>query len=57
MGAIGAVEEHPFLHFEVCPLSAIEFAIARGLPASRPAHKGSKACQGLSRGGDFFGVT
>jgi len=27
----GAVEEHPFLHFEVCYYQAIEFAIARGL--------------------------
>jgi predicted N-acyltransferase len=27
----GAVEEHPFLHFEVCYYQAIEFAIARKL--------------------------
>jgi predicted N-acyltransferase len=27
----GAVEEHPFLHFEVCYYQAIDFAIARGL--------------------------
>lgn len=27
----GAVEHHPFLHFEVCYYQAIEFAIARGL--------------------------
>ena len=27
----GAVEEHPFLHFEVCYYQAIEFAILRGL--------------------------
>ncbi|QIB32326.1 GNAT family N-acetyltransferase [Ancylobacter pratisalsi] len=27
----GAVEQHPFLHFEVCYHQAIEFAIARGL--------------------------
>jgi predicted N-acyltransferase len=27
----GAIEEHPFLHFEVCYYQAIEFAIARGL--------------------------
>ncbi|MCS0505253.1 GNAT family N-acetyltransferase [Ancylobacter mangrovi] len=27
----GAVEHHPFLHFEVCYHQAIEFAIARGL--------------------------
>lgn len=27
----GAIEEHPFLHFEVCYHQAIDFAIARGL--------------------------
>ena len=27
----GALEEHPFLHFEVCYYQAIEFAIERGL--------------------------
>ena len=27
----GCVEEHPFLHFEVCYYQAIEFAIGRGL--------------------------
>lgn len=27
----GAIEEHPFLHFEVCYYQAIEFAISRGL--------------------------
>jgi predicted N-acyltransferase len=27
----GTVEDHPFLHFEVCYYQAIEFAIARGL--------------------------
>jgi uncharacterized protein len=27
----GAIEEHPFLHFEVCYYRAIDFAIARGL--------------------------
>ncbi|MBB4042157.1 hypothetical protein GGR34_003842 [Microvirga flocculans] len=27
----GCIEEHPFLHFEVCYYQAIEFAIARGL--------------------------
>lgn len=27
----GAIEEHPFLHFEVCYYQAIEFAIQRGL--------------------------
>ncbi len=27
----GAIEEHPFLHFELCYYQAIDFAIARGL--------------------------
>ena len=27
----GAIEEHPFLHFEICYYQAIQFAIARGL--------------------------
>ncbi len=27
----GAIEEHPFLHFEICYYQAIEFAITRGL--------------------------
>jgi predicted N-acyltransferase len=27
----GALEQHPFLHFEVCYYQAIEFAIERGL--------------------------
>jgi uncharacterized protein len=27
----GAIEDHPFLHFEACYYQAIEFAIARGL--------------------------
>lgn len=27
----GCVEDHPFLHFEICYYQAIEFAIARGL--------------------------
>ncbi len=27
----GSIEEHPFLHFEVCYYQAIEFAIAHGL--------------------------
>jgi predicted N-acyltransferase len=27
----GAVEHHPFLHFEVCYYQAIDFAIQRGL--------------------------
>jgi predicted N-acyltransferase len=27
----GAIEHHPFLHFEVCYYQAIDFAIGRGL--------------------------
>jgi predicted N-acyltransferase len=27
----GAIEDHPFLHFEICYYQAIEFAISRGL--------------------------
>ena len=37
----GAVEHHPFLHFEVCYYQAIDFAIKRGLKRSRPARKAS----------------
>ena len=35
----GGVEDHPFLHFEVCYYQAIDFAIAHGSRASRPARK------------------
>ena len=37
----GAIEHHPFLHFEVCYYQAIEFAIARKLAVSRPARRAS----------------
>ena len=37
----GAIEEHPFLHFEVCYYQAIEFAIARGLARVEAARKAS----------------
>ena len=37
----GCIEEHPFLHFEVCYHQAIDFAIERGLGASRPARRAS----------------
>jgi len=43
----GAIEEHPFLHFEVCYYQAIEFAIARGL--SR-AEAGAQGEHKLARG-------
>jgi uncharacterized protein len=39
----GAIEEHPFLHFELCYYQAIDFAIARGLSrieaGAQGAHK------------------
>ena len=40
--AIGArVEDHPFLHFELCYYQAIDCAIAHGSRASKPARRGS----------------
>ena len=49
----GAIEDHPFLHFEVCYYQAIEFAIARGLAAAskraRRANTSSRAAMGPSR--------
>ncbi len=48
----GCVEDHPFLHFEVCYYQAIDFAIARGLKrveaGAQGDHKlarGYEACQ------------
>ncbi|MEM9223717.1 MAG: GNAT family N-acetyltransferase [Pseudomonadota bacterium] len=48
----GCVEDHPFLHFEVCYYQAIDFAIARGLgrveAGAQGQHKlarGYEACQ------------
>jgi predicted N-acyltransferase len=43
----GAVEHHPFLHFEVCYYQAIEFAIARGL---RRVEAGAQGEHKLARG-------
>jgi predicted N-acyltransferase len=43
----GAIEEHPFLHFEVCYHQAIEFAIAHGL--SR-VEAGAQGAHKLARG-------
>ena len=37
----GAIEHHPFLHFELCYYQAIDYAIAHKLPASRPAPRAS----------------
>ena len=36
----GGIEEHPFLHFEVCYYQAIDFAIAHGLAAGRGRRAG-----------------
>jgi predicted N-acyltransferase len=43
----GAVEHHPFLHFEVCYYQAIEFAIERGL---RRVEAGAQGEHKLARG-------
>ena len=43
----GAVEEHPFLHFEVCYYQAIEFAILRGL---KRVEAGAQGEHKLARG-------
>ena len=52
----GAVEEHPFLHFEVCYYQAIDFAIERGLARVEAGAQGeAQACAGLSAHADLFG--
>ena len=43
----GAVEEHPFLHFEVCYYQAIDFAIAHGL---KRVEAGAQGEHKLARG-------
>jgi len=43
----GAVEEHPFLHFEVCYYQAIDFALARGLAR---VEAGAQGAHKLARG-------
>jgi predicted N-acyltransferase len=43
----GAVEHHPFLHFEVCYYQAIDFALARGL---RRIEAGAQGEHKLARG-------
>jgi predicted N-acyltransferase len=43
----GCIEEHPFLHFEVCYYQAIEFAIERGLSRVEAGAQGEHK---LSRG-------
>ncbi len=43
----GAIEDHPFLHFEVCYYQAIEFALARGL---KRVEAGAQGEHKLARG-------
>jgi predicted N-acyltransferase len=43
----GAIEHHPFLHFEVCYYQAIDFAIARGL---KVVEAGAQGEHKLARG-------
>ena len=43
----GAIEEHPFLHFEVCYYQAIEFALSRGL---KRVEAGAQGEHKLARG-------
>lgn len=43
----GGIEDHPFLHFEVCYYQAIEFAIAHGL---KRVEAGAQGAHKLSRG-------
>jgi hypothetical protein len=43
----GAIEHHPFLHFEVCYYQAIDFALARGL---RRVEAGAQGEHKLARG-------
>jgi predicted N-acyltransferase len=43
----GCVEEHPFLHFEVCYYQAIDFALSRGL---KRVEAGAQGGHKLARG-------
>ena len=43
----GAIEHHPFLHFEVCYYQAIDFAIPRGL---KPVEAGAQGEHKIARG-------
>jgi uncharacterized protein len=43
----GAIEHHPFLHFEVCYYQAIDFAISRGL---KRVEAGAQGAHKLARG-------
>lgn len=45
----GTIEEHPFLHFEICYYQAIEFAVARGLSRVEAGAQGEhKLARGYS---------
>ncbi len=51
----GAVEDHPFLHFEVCYYQAIDYAIAHGLRAGRSRRaRRAQARARLRRRADLF---
>ena len=53
----GAIEEHPFLHFEVCYYQAIDFALARGLKRVEAGRAGrAQARARLPPGRDLFGA-
>ena len=43
----GCIEDHPFLHFELCYYQAIDFAIARGL---KRVEAGAQGTHKLARG-------
>jgi predicted N-acyltransferase len=43
----GAIEHHPFLHFELCYYQAIDFAIAKGLSV---VEAGAQGAHKLARG-------
>ncbi len=43
----GCIEEHPFLHFELCYYQAIDFAIERGL---KRVEAGAQGAHKLARG-------
>ena len=53
----GCIEEHPFLHFEVCYHQAIDFAIARGLKVVEAGAQGEhKLARGYMPGDHAFGA-
>ena len=53
----GCIEEHPFLHFEVCYYQAIDFAIAHGLTRVEAGAQGEhKLARGYRAGADALGA-